>query len=415
MKDQISVFIFILMGTIYFFISIIFVNIPKPIFSIILIFLSLIYFVGFKTIDFEKFSSKRISFFAILISVILFTTPLDFGSDVTNYILGARTAFLGGYNPYVTPYTEFKPDLIYDSFKDYTWAEVPYTYSPLFLYISGFLLFLSGGDLLINMWLFKFLFLLTFIAGVYVFSKLTSSSKLLYLFSLNPIILNELVRIVHIESLLILIIMAGLYFYKTENIFLSFLAFLSLVFIKIYFILFLPLLFINIIKKHKDLIKQMLSACLVGFFIFFILYFPFWRGIDTFSGIIKLVAGSSQVIISINLLSIIIASIVKVLYQDTYRSYMISSYILLGLGLAMIVVLYFMNIRKPKSSFFDYAVSLNTTYLLFLFLMVSWYFPHYATISIMLFSLLSAWNIKKYSMGLFFLTFYSSFYYIFLK
>ncbi len=406
--------IFLVMGIIYCFMSGYSRQIPNLILSPLLIFLCLIYLFGYKKLDFNKISSAFIMGCSVVFAIILFIAPLKTGSDTTNYILGARVAFIGKYNPFTTPYSQFKTDPIYRNFEDYAWSHTAYTYSPLFLYLSGFLLYLSGGNFWTNVILFKLVFLLTYISGIYLLGRINKRSDILYLYSLNPIILNELVKEAHIESLTIILLMIALYFYLKKRHFASFLIFISSAMLKIYYLQFIPFFFINLIKLHKHRIRQVILMNLCGFIIFALLYLPFWRGESTFSGIIRLVSGHSDKLISLNFLSVLIMPLTGKFIDDPYRNYTISGYILLIIG-AIMIILYAIRLLYKKANFRDLPESLNIVYLIFLLFMVNWFFPHYATISIFLSVFLYSYQHKKIYLNLiFFLSLFSSIYYLIL-
>lgn len=414
MKETASTIVFLLMGVVYVILSVFLHGIPKPLLSLVLVFTTTVYLFGFYKINFSLITVNKILAVSIIYACILFVSPINYSSDTTAYALGARVAFLGKYNPFTTPYIQYETDEIYFRFKDYMWAKYPYTYSPLFLYTSGLLLFFSGNNIWVNILLFKILFLSTFVAGVFLFRKISGNNRILYLYSLNPIILHELVKEAHIESLIILIILAGLFYYIRGKYYLSFFAFLSLIFIKIYYVVFLPVFIYKFIRANKHWMKRLAIMLLAGFFIFVVLYLPFWRGFDTFKMVSGLFPGSMATIISFNFLAVPLMFVFQLFYSDPYKNYFASSAALFVVG-CISILLYFAKNLKSRGDYVSLVNSLNIMYLLFILFLINWFFPHYATLSIMFFSLMSVWNMKKYSKALFFLTFYSSFYNLILK
>lgn len=415
-SEKITAFlIFGSMGIAYLFISIYSKSIPNPIFSLILTSVCLIYFYGYKKINLKKIPAGAVIGISVIFAVILFFTPIKNGSDVINYILGSRVAFIGKLNPYIVPYSQFTTDPIYQNFKNYGWVNNPYPYSPLFLYIGGVLLFLSRGNFLLNVMLFRVLFLLTFIASSLIIRKITKGSQVIYLFSLNPIILNELVREAHVESLLVFWVLMSIYFYYNKRFFASFLSLLTVVSVKIYYILFIPFFLINLFRSHNLQVKQIIQMVLLGLFILTIIYIPFWQGTNTFLGITRLTSGESGNLMTFNFLSVSLMPFMAKFYKNPFENYINSGHALSIIGAVIMVIYAIKVLYNKRADFISLIKSLNIVYLIFLFFLVNWFFPHYATtlifFGILLFNMTEQ---KKYFYYTFFLTFYSSLYYIIL-
>jgi len=406
---------FVFFGVIYFILSISKIHIPNAVFSLIITILCLVYYFGFKNLDFRKISPKTIVIISIIFAIILFTRSQQLESDITNYILGARVAFLGHLNPYVTPYSEFKSDNLYGMFKDYGWRQYSYAYSPLLLYVSGALLHLSGGNIWINIFLFRILFFLTFIASVYIMRKLTDDPRTLYLYAINPIILNELVREAHVESLLILLLLSGLYLFKRGKYFLAYLLFLALLLIKIYFLLFIPFFLLFLFKLKKPVFKTFILFCISGLIILIIFYLPFWRGMATFSTVSELLGNSSYQIITFNFLSVLLMPLVAKLYPDPYQNYAFSGKMLGLIGIIIIIFIAYKLFKDSKSEIFSFVKYISAAYFVFLFFLVNWFFPHYATVLLLLLTLLASYKLKLYSKLTLILSLYCSLYYMILR
>lgn len=405
--------LFLVMGVIYSGLSLYVNSIPNSTLSIVLVVLTILYVWGYKKTNFEKLTLRKIFVVIFIISTILFASSYQTGSDITNYILGARVEIIGKQNPYEIAYTEFKTDSIYGNFKDYVWGTMPYTYSPLFLQISKILLLLSGGNFLIHAWLFKLLFYLTYLSSVYLFSKINRDLKSIYLFALNPLILNELVRVPHVESLIIFILLLGIYYYKNKRFNFSFAAFIALVLIKIYYILLIPVYFLDFLRDYKTKFWKMFKLGFVGGITFVAFYVPYWRGLDTFTGIYTLFS-SDFGLISYNTLTVILMPVVSIFEGNFIKNYEISGRILAVMGI-LLIIYYFIKSIKKKINFYSFINTLGITYLIFLFFMVNWFFPHYATVLIPLFALYSKTCVEKYPKYIFALTFYSALYYLILK
>lgn len=405
-----------LMGVIYSFISVNALVIPFPVFSVIVTFLSLTYIFGYHFIPFKKIPVKHIAIVASIFAIILFFSPANIKSDTSSYIIGARTFFLGKMDPYLHPYRDFKSDTIYPNFIGYTWAQTTYTYSPLFLYTSGLLLWLSQGNFWTNAVLFKFLFLITYLGSLLIFGKVVKgSSKYFYLYSLNPIILVELVLGAHIESLIIFLLGASFLFLRKGKYSLSYLSVLAIFLVKIYFVIFLPFYFLAAIGRNKDSISKVLKLSVATLAITAFFYLPFISKSNVFSRIIELILGNSGKIITFNPLTILLMPAGKLFGNDPYLNYILAGKFLFAIGC---IFLFFLAVKfhHNRDRLSSLCIYLTYSYLIYLFLLISWFFPHYATVAIFLLTYLASTLKKKmYTDVIFFLSLYSSLYYFILR
>ena len=402
----------ILLGIIYIFLSLFSKQYSNVTFSLVLTLACLIYFIGYYIIDLNKIPAKIILLTAFIYSLILFTTPINKSSDTTAYLLGARVAFIGKYNPYTTPYIQFKSDVMYQNFKNYTWAEFPYTYSPLFLYISGIFLYIAGNNFITNIMIFRIFFLITFIAGTFIFKKISKNHQALYLYLLNPIVLNDLVKESHIESLLVLLILAGVYFFLFKKFLRAFLSFISAFLIKINFIIFLPMVLIHMMRSGALSTKKIFIIAIAGASAIVLSYLPFWQGVDIFSRIIGLISGSKFQLISINFVCLVLIPILTLFHKSLYDGYILSGQILFIAGI-IIYTFYSIRLFITKTDIYMLIKSLNFSYFIYLFFLINWFFPHYATILLLLSALIYGFKEEpRYLKYIFIITIYSSLYFI---
>lgn len=417
-KEKVIVYIcFIPTVLVYIYLSFFSPNPTQKTAGLFLIFLTIVYLIGFYFIPFKKISIKKIILISIFFSVILFLSPPNIKSDTTAYILGSREAFIGKLNPFTTPYIQFKSDLLWSKFQNYVWANYKYTYSPLFLLMSGVLLLFSSGNFWVNVTLFRLLFLFSFNIALFIIRKYVNNPKTFYLFVLNPIVQYELIKEAHIEALLILFLSISLYYYFKKKFFTSFIWLFITSLIKLNYLIFIPLLLVKVYKSNQHKVFIVLKYLAFAFLITFILYFPFLNGGNPLTRAYELIFPNSHIVISPNLAAVPIMIFVSLHTRNLFNNYFISTKILFFGGIILTLIVYFKNfLYKGDEQIIHYLKSLSILYFIFLFFLINWFFPYYSTVAIFLLSLVYEFKPRNiYFNYILSLTLFSSAYHLLLK
>ena len=337
------------------------------------------YSQGFNLIKQSVIPIKIIISFAILFNAtLLFVWPMG-SSDLFTYIYRSRIISVYHANPYITSYDNFLQDEFYDPLNN-LWSKNTNIYGPIFTLSGAALTAIGKNNLIFNIFLFKFFFIIINIGVIFLIQKITKNYKATFLYAWNPFILYEFAVNGHNDILLIFFILLSLLFFLKNNSFATYLYswfwLICSVLIKFFSLLFLPIYLIVIIKKLKNkkqklkffLLAAVISIATIGFF-----YWPFWEGTAIFNRLTALISKDSA-----------FASI-GILFLATLLSFIHAPY---AYGLSKIInkisfgVLYIMllvrlifkkTINKNTDLLYYMIISLS----LFMAMFFTWFMPWY--------------------------------------
>lgn len=164
--------------------------------------------------------SRTVTLRAILAwgAPMMLAIPL-FSRDVYAYMVQGQMV-INGLNPYEDGYSQVSN--WFSSGADALWAQSPTPYGPVFLWLEEWVVWLSGGQQLLSIFLFR----LVAVAGVglciiYV-PKLAAlhginPHRALWLTAANPLFLTSFIASVHNDALMLGLALAGLYYAATKK------------------------------------------------------------------------------------------------------------------------------------------------------------------------------------------------------
>ncbi len=229
------------------------------IYIILIITLFIFYIVFLRKTNQGRTTKEDIFKLIILTSLILTFAYSAFSHDIFNYMFDARIVTKYGMNPYLYKALDFEGDLW---IRFMHWTHRTYPYGPIWLLISLPFSFLGMQKFVITLFLFKLLFLASYLFNCFFIYKIadkvnkeTSISALVF-FAFNPLILIESLVSPHNDSLMLLFALCSIYllFVKGKKINSIILMLISagIKFVTI------PLTFINLffVLKDKKVIKN---------------------------------------------------------------------------------------------------------------------------------------------------------------
>ena len=138
--------------------------------------------------------------------VLLFSYPF-LSHDLFNYMFDARIVTLYGKSPYLFKALDFPHD---EWLRFMHWTHRTYPYGPAFLPITIIVSFFSFSKLILNLLLFKFLFIIFYFASVYVLKQKNTTWALF--FASHPLIIIEGLVNNHNDFIALSLGIIGIYF-----------------------------------------------------------------------------------------------------------------------------------------------------------------------------------------------------------
>jgi hypothetical protein len=184
------------------------------IYIIILLLLFLFFYVFIYLAKHNKLNEKKIKILFSISILFLFLSYSAFSHDLFNYMFDARIVTKYHLNPYYFKALDF-PDDLWTRFMN--WTHRTYPYGPAWLFITIPFSFFGLGKFVLTLFLFKLLFILTYISNGWLIYKILkhTSPKNAYLglifFCLNPLILIESIVSSHLDSVMLLFLLLGIY------------------------------------------------------------------------------------------------------------------------------------------------------------------------------------------------------------
>ncbi len=268
------------------------------IYIIILISMTLIYFLIIKNRNKIFKNNKRIYIYIAIISIIFIVVIPFTCSDVFYYLGVGRINSEYNQNPYYTTIKEFveqqgnekyiEKDTVLAQGYINDWANSTVVYGPIWTLICRIVASMSLGNIDFGLFIFKLINVIVHLLNCYLIYKLSNKKIFTLLYGLNPFILIEGIACVHNDIFVILFTLASFYFLlKRKNILIS-LVFLALATsIKYFTILILPFIVIYYVREYKPL-KRFTSCILYGGLFAFILgitYLLYIKDLEVFSGL----------------------------------------------------------------------------------------------------------------------------------
>lgn len=249
-----------------------------------------LYVIASMRINLFQISSKLIFGFAILFNLTLVLIPPIASDDVFSYISESRVVSKYRSNPYYVPYDEFKHDILYSKIKT-VWSKDVTNYGPLFTAFGTIFTFVGGDNLLLNVYLFKIVFVALNLLVAWLIFKVTKSKTSLILYSWNPLILFEISLNAHNDILMVAFFVLSLYFLVKDNSLnshlLSWVLLILSALVKYFTAVFIPfyLVFSLVTLRDKlEKIKFLILSTLYGLLTAMLIFFPFWESPDILSG-----------------------------------------------------------------------------------------------------------------------------------
>ncbi|MFD2516975.1 polyprenol phosphomannose-dependent alpha 1,6 mannosyltransferase MptB [Salinimicrobium flavum] len=237
-----------------------------------------LFFLSWKLLQLEKDNFKLLFGAAIVFRLIFLFAMPNLSQDFYRFIWDGKL-MLQGINPYLVTPDEFitNPPIegaktLYNSMGELS-AGNPTNYPPLnqlFFALAALL----GGNSIIGAVVSLRLFIIAADVGIYYFGrnllkKLNLPENRIFWYLLNPFIIIELTGNLHFEGVMVLFLLASLYFLQMKKWVLSSILFACSVSVKLIPLLFLPLLF-----RYLKLKKALAFYGLTSFFVL-LFFLPF--------------------------------------------------------------------------------------------------------------------------------------------
>ncbi|MFA5050803.1 MAG: hypothetical protein WC499_01685 [Patescibacteria group bacterium] len=379
----------------------------------LMIFALILYIFSYKQIIKNNVNLKTIIIFFIIFNLtLLFVWPIG-SSDIFGYIYQSRILSEYHANPYLTPYDAFPNDSFYYLIKN-QWSISTTPYGPVWIIIGSILSFIGKNSLLFSLLLFKLFFILINFLNLFLIYKISNTTRAVFLYAWNPLILYEFALNGHNDVLIIFFVLLSLFFFlrqnKVKNYILSWIFLIFSILIKFYTIIFLPILFLLSLfnlKTKKEKLHFSLMAILTAIIMVMLFFLPFWDGLKTFSGI------QAQFLRT----EIIFSSIIILMLSFLFNSLHFNNYfnlasvigkIIFFVSYCVIALKIFFNHRElNKNNILKYC------FLVYLFLIltaIGWLMPWYFVLLIVLLIL----NLRNNSL-LYSVTLWGILYYIILR
>ena len=260
--------------------------------TFVFLFLALIYVDTSKIISRHNFKIAC-GFFLLFNLTLLCLWPVT-SKDVFVYMAEGRMVAQGGLNPYLHTYAEFNTDSLF------TKIVTPWTYNhtsvygPFFILISAGLTWLGGGNLFLNLFLFKLFFVLLNIACGFLIYKISSNEQIFFLYAWNPLILLEFAANGHNDIITIFFLLFSIFFLTKKQTNRNYLwPYTLLLFSTLTKYLTLPLLPIfalftsKFYKTNKEKFIYLAKLVSITLLVFLFFFAFFWQGPETLSEIRK--------------------------------------------------------------------------------------------------------------------------------
>ncbi|MCG2701239.1 hypothetical protein L6267_03675 [Candidatus Parcubacteria bacterium] len=357
--------------------------------SIVLLLLMLIflYTLAFKQIKHNNYYLKILWGFILVFSITcLFLWPIG-STDVFTYINQIRVSSAHHANPYTVPYSAFPDDALY-YFINTHWTENTSPYGPLFIGIGRILALAGGSSLILTLFIFKLFFVSVHILNCLLIYKIFKDERALLLYGWNPLIIYEFAINGHNDVLIIFFLLLSVFFLLKKSGFknhiFSWMFLLGSVLIKYITVIFAPIFLLVLLagargKKERVIFLSIIS--LTSALMFFVFFFPYWQGWQTFSGILSVCSPPNKIFSAIAIsLSAIMFCLMKI--PNPYYWGRMFGKIIFIFSYVFILLKMLINFKKlTKNSAIKYSC---LALAIFLASFLNWVMPWYFTVLIAL-------------------------------
>lgn len=235
-----------------------------------------------------------LSFTALLSLLLLFTPPL-LSRDMFSYIYYGRIAVVYQNNPYLVTPQKFLSDPLF-SFTSLFWKNTPAVYGPFFTLLSMLLTWPAGGNITLNIYLFKLMLILCNMACILLIWNILGQhaprrQRLgTMLYAWNPLVLINTAGGGHNDIVMAALALVALALLMKGRKYSGF-AFLSLSFLVKYVTAIFMLSYAIYLHVNREStrawLRDMLAFALIFLVLFSAFYLPFWSGMSTFSPLLN--------------------------------------------------------------------------------------------------------------------------------
>lgn len=202
---------------------------------------------------------------SLLLQVTLLFSYPALSTDVFDYILNSRVAFLYQQNPWLIPSIAFPLDPFINLG---SWQRIPSVYGPTHHLLSILPALVGGNDLI--RWLvgFKLLMLVCVVISILIVAKLVTGkdkAKLLALFALNPFLLIESLGNAHNDIIMVAFMLASYLAFRRRQWILAGVSLGLGMMLKLFAVVFLPMYLWLLIREKRKLMSSI--SLLGGFFV----------------------------------------------------------------------------------------------------------------------------------------------------
>lgn len=296
--------------------------------------------------------------------------------DLYEYIARGRILSIYHANPYLHPPSEFPGDVYY---KVIFWKYQPMIYGPVWAYCVSLVTFFTGNSIFFTQFLIKFILFIAHLLTAFFLYRLAKELKagepyfaaLAYL--LNPFVLMMSAVEGHLDPVMMLFLIASLYFLFRNSFYPAFLLLSLSVLTKYLPIILCPFYFVymySCFSSKREFLKKSAASIIISAFVCVVFYLPLWGGLNTFSAFKVVGTGfdtNSFPYIIYRLLSLFIRDLPK----DLFRYALYSVFAIFYLA----VFFWFLSQEDKKRRLVDSILCIFSAYILFAsFQLGAWYF-----------------------------------------
>jgi len=336
-------------------------------FGIYAILIFVLFFSYYKFLNNFTLSKFEVICWCIVIALFaVFMSSTSF--DLYDYIAQGRLHAKYGLNPYLSTRASVA-NWQNDALLNTSAWHVPSVYGPLWLMVSRLLSLCDGDSLLVNIFLYKFLFFLFHLINIVLIYKISKSLNysiptfIVSLYAFNPLIFMELIGNGHNDVMLLTFLFLSIYSITLKKFFwvLPFLG-LSICVKHISVLLALPL-FIWLLKYYKNKIFYLLLSSIITILEIVIFYSFYWRGPKIFDYLIF-----QQQKFSAASLHYFLTRFFQ--FPDTIEFLLIGIFVVLYLH---VIISFSIKLKSDDISFVDLMKVCSTIFLLFYYFGLKWW------------------------------------------
>lgn len=344
-----------------------------------LFFLYLIYFIFYqfaKKIQWQKNDIGLVFLFALIFTAILILAVPKQSTDFYHYFFEDVVWFHYHQNPYfISPFmllAEPSGQIAY-------WQFLPSQHGPVRIFMTLPAMWLSGGNLVLGLFLYKMLFGFYFLLSCFLFYQIILALKIekpllvLALFAFNPLVIYETQLNGGTDILLAFWLLLAIYLLIEKKFIFSLTALTLSILVKYVTLILLPFFLIFFLKQERQFkIKalKLFGYLILIFAIIFISFLPFWRGLSTLNGIFWVTKYFET-----NSFPGLIALLFSFIYPHLTFSFYQLAFILIFLGVYLFILnQWFWSKKNQPAGLVNYSFLVLA---IFLLIDKFWFYPKY--------------------------------------